>query len=515
MGQVAGRGPLSQEHSALTSVEGPQTHDIDGIMRLQTRLSQVGFTAVAVNKALGIQGSLERDLTQVPVYLGRLPAGDPLSTFVKLFQLSVPVDLDEAAHALRPLAIERVERMGLLRVVERVADPLVEISPVGDLLLVSDRTQRDADRPDHVLGLSPPASLLASLTVRELVPSALDLGAGSGIQALLAAQHATQVVATDINARALQFAEFNALLNGLANIEFRRGDLFAAVEGRAFDLIVCNPPYLVSPESRFIYRDNDLLGDAFCEQLVRQMPAYLVEGGFGHVLISWVHGETEEWSRPIRRWLGGSGCDGLLLRYASYDPLTYAAACNRHLSRDPTAYADTLDRWMDYYRRGGIESISWGAIVLRRRSSGENWFWSYSPPGDRMAPASEHILRLCAAQDYLQRLNNQQTLLQETFALVEGHRLEETVLFEDGVRSVQKSLLRLEGGLQPQVLLDLAAVRLLSAMDGRRVLQAALDQVAQTAGEPLADENVATSVLPWISKLVELGFLVPSSDQLP
>jgi hypothetical protein len=512
---VAARGSLSREHPALSSIEGPQTHDVDGIMRLQTRLSQVGFTAAAVNKALGIQGPLDRDLTQIPVYLRRLPAGDPLSTFVKLFQLSVPVDLDEAAHALRPLPLERVVRMGLLRVVERAADPLVEISPVGDRWLVSDRTQRDADRPDHVLGLSPPASVLASITVRQFVAAALDLGAGSGIQALLAAQHATQVIATDINARTLQFAEFNALLNGVANIEFRRGDLFAAVEGCAFDLIVCNPPYLVSPESRFIYRDNDLPGDAFCEQLVRQMPAFLVEGGFGHVLISWVHGETDEWSRPIRRWLRGSGCDALLLRYASYDPLMYAAACNRHLSRDPLAYADALDRWLDYYRRGGVEKISWGAIVLRRRSSSENWFWSYSPPTDRMAPASEHILRLCTAQDYLQRLNNQQTLLQEAFALIEGHRLEETVVFEDGMRRVQKSLLRLEGGLQPQVLLDRVAVRLLSAVDGRRALQEALAEVAKTADEPVADENLAASVLPWVTKLVELGFLVPSSDRMP
>jgi SAM-dependent methyltransferase len=478
-------------------------------MRLQTRLSQVGFTAAAVNNALGIQGPLERDLTQIPVYLRRLPAGDPLSTLVRLFQLGIPVDSDAAAQALRPLTLERVERMGLLRVVERAADPLVEISPVGGLWLVSDRTQRDADRPDHVLGLSPPASVLASLTVRQLVASALDLGAGSGIQALLAAQHATKVVATDINARALQFAKFNALLNGAANVEFRQGDLFAAVEGRAFDLIVCNPPYLVSPESGFAYRDNDLLGDAFCEQLVRQTPAFLVEGGFAHLLISWAHGETEEWSRPIRRWLCGSGCDALLLRYASYDPLMYTAACNRHLARDPSAYADALDRWLDYYRHGGIERISWGAIVLRRRGSSENWFWSYSPPAARMAPASEHILRLCAAQDYLQRLDSPQILLQEAFALVGGHRLEETVLFEDGMRRVQKSLLHLEGGLQPQVLLDRAAVQLLSALDGRRALRDALAKVARTADEPVADESFAASILPWITELVQLGFLVP------
>ena len=129
-----------------------------------------------------------------------------------------------------------------------------------------------------------------------------------------------------------------------------------------------------------------------------------------------------------------------------------------------------------------------------------------------MAPASEHILRLCAAQDYLQRLDNPQILLQEAFALVGGHRLEETVLFEDGMRRVQKSLLHLEGGLQPQVLLDRAAVQLLSALDGRRALRDALAEVARTADEPIADERFAASILPWVTELVQLGFLVPRRE---
>jgi Methylase of polypeptide chain release factors len=52
-----------------------------------------------------------------------------------------------------------------------------------------------------------PSVTLASLTVRRDVASALDVGTGCGVQALLAAKHAERVVATDINERALAFAD--------------------------------------------------------------------------------------------------------------------------------------------------------------------------------------------------------------------------------------------------------------------------------------------------------------------
>ena len=99
------------------------------------------------------------------------------------------------------------------------------------------------------------------LTPRSAASSALDVGTGSGVQALLAARQAAHVVATDINPRALAFTELNAALNGFTNIEVRLGSLFEAVAGERFDLITCNPPYVVSPESRWAYRDSGLQGD--------------------------------------------------------------------------------------------------------------------------------------------------------------------------------------------------------------------------------------------------------------
>src|SRR5262249_5156058 len=157
---------------------------------------------------------------------------------------------------------------------------LVEIVPTEHLLIGCDKFQRELERPDHVLGVSAPARVLAWLTVRTEVSRALDLGTGNGHQALIASRHADEVTAVDINPRALRFARFNALLNN-AVIDFREGNLFEPVDGERFDLIVANPPYVISPEHDITYRDAGLPGDSFSELIVRKLPAYLEPGGFG------------------------------------------------------------------------------------------------------------------------------------------------------------------------------------------------------------------------------------------
>jgi release factor glutamine methyltransferase len=82
-------------------------------------------------------------------------------------------------------------------------------------------------------------------------PLLLDLGTGSGCLAIAAAREipGALVVATDIDAAALDVARGNALRHGLSDrITFLRGDLFAPLAGRrwerGFDVILSNPPYV-------------------------------------------------------------------------------------------------------------------------------------------------------------------------------------------------------------------------------------------------------------------------------
>lgn len=115
--------------------------------------------------------------------------------------------------------------------------------------------------------------------------SVLDLCTGSGILAVVAAQSgAGRVTAVDISRRAAIAARVNSRLNGV-RVRTVRGDLFAAVPGERFDLIVSNPPYLVSASDRLPRRgakrawDAGTSGRAFLDRICDRAHHHLGPGG--------------------------------------------------------------------------------------------------------------------------------------------------------------------------------------------------------------------------------------------
>lgn len=485
--------------------------DAECIALLRGVLDRAGFTVEGVSHALALEDGSEGRPDELPFLLRLLPDGEPLSTLIKLFRLGVAVGRADAASALGPVPLERLAAMGLVTLGTGVVEAEVSLLPFEDLLIAADRREQRPHRADHVLDVTPPSLLLARLTLRTPVASVLDLGTGCGIQALLSARESSHVVAVDVNPRALAFARFNALLNGVANAEWRLGNLFEPVRGSRFDLVVCNPPYVVSPETRYAFRDGGAPGDAFCEALVREAPAFLNEGGFAHLLVAWVHGREEDWRAPLLRWLEESGSDAILLHCISQEPLAYAAGWNRPLGLDGERYGDALDRWSRYYDELGVEAIAFGVVILRRRS-GPNWVWTHSLAGEPVGPAGHHIARLFAAQDCLAGLDHAEGLLDERLALAPDHRLEQTLAFENGEGVVREAFLRLEGGLAFRVSVDAGVVDVLSRLDGRRSVREVL---AESADAHIADDagrqRFFVSALGAVTRLLELGFVVPSS----
>jgi len=79
----------------------------------------------------------------------------------------------------------------------------------------------------------------------EPTDAVLDVGTGSGIQAITAGRTARRVVAVDINPQAVRCARRNVRRNGLdGRVEVRHGDLFSPLQPRErFDVILFTPPY--------------------------------------------------------------------------------------------------------------------------------------------------------------------------------------------------------------------------------------------------------------------------------
>lgn len=117
----------------------------------------------------------------------------------------------------------------------------------------------------------------------------LDIGTGTGIQAIVAARKGGHVLAVDINTKALRLAENNASANGAGNIVFRKSDLFSNIgEKEKFDLIVFNPPYVPSKEGDMHARSwaGGKGGREVMVQFIRRAHAHLKEGGRIQLLVS-------------------------------------------------------------------------------------------------------------------------------------------------------------------------------------------------------------------------------------
>ncbi len=116
----------------------------------------------------------------------------------------------------------------------------------------------------------------------------LDMGTGSGIQAIIAGQEASKVIAVDINPEAVRYARKNVCANGLdKTVSVIEGDLFSSLDrGQKFSVIIFTPPYLDGrPSNDFEHAlfdfNKDLLRRFFSD--ARQ---YLEPGGYVQMLYS-------------------------------------------------------------------------------------------------------------------------------------------------------------------------------------------------------------------------------------
>ncbi len=164
--------------------------------------------------------------------------------------LHLPADLPAhfAEAALLPSEISRIEALFERRIVDRIpAAYLIGSVRFGDLRLKVDaralvpRSPLLELIPGGFVGLPRPAR----------IERVLELCTGGGCLALAmaAAQPDWRIAAVDLSADALALAAENCAALGLqGRVELLQSDLYEAVAGRRFDLIVANPPYLSQAE---------------------------------------------------------------------------------------------------------------------------------------------------------------------------------------------------------------------------------------------------------------------------
>ncbi|MFF7335198.1 methyltransferase [Streptomyces sp. NPDC008150] len=502
-------------NSSLPALPAADRPDVAAALR--DALLGASFTADGLLDLLGAPAyaALARSET-VPAL--RATRGDtPLEMLVRLFLLQQPVPYARVAGVL---PVDLCLETGWLTAAGDEVAAAVDVRPYGgtdgeDWFVVSDLGcsvggAGGVARRDEgvVLGVGGASTTLSGITVRTPVGSALDLGTGSGIQALHAAQHATRVTATDINPRALHVTALTFALSGAPAPALFEGSLFEPVpEGETYDLIVSNPPFVISPGARLTYRDGGMGGDDLCRTLVQQAGERLNRGGFAQFLANWQHVEGEEWQDRLRSWVP-RGCDAWIVQRDVQDVTQYAELWLRDAGdhRDDTAaYQERYDAWLDEFEARKVRGVGFGWITLHRTDAAEPSVTVEEWPHSVEQPLGEAVRTHFERVDWLRD--------NDDAALLEGHfRLTAEVVQEQvglpGAEDPEHVVLRQHRGMRRATQVDTVGAGFAGVCDGSLSAGRILDAIAQLTGDDpvtLRDRTPAQ-----IRLLVEQGFLDPS-----
>jgi SAM-dependent methyltransferase len=438
--------------------------------------------------------------------------GSPLDTMIRLFLFGVDVEGDDAARALGPAPLAAWKAAGLIEQFGGGVRARVRLLPFRGLVLACDqqRVLDEAGLTEQVMGITASTAAVADFAVDDVRRRTLDLGAGSGALALLAASRSERVTASDCSPRCINFARFNAALNGIENVHCAVGDAFEPVQGQRFDLVLSNPPFAITPSFRYRYRDSGMELDGFCRALRERAPAFLNEGGLCQIACDWAHIAGEDWQERIAGWLEGTGCDAWVLRLETHDAAAYAEMWIRDTERAAGEEAARLfGEWMRYYESRGIEAVSTGLIALRRSARGSHWIRIEDAPATSGGAIGGAIRLGFELRDYLEACGAEERLLEERLRVAPGVRLDQECEWEDAGWRVSAATIRLSGGLHYQSPIDLRLAAMLALSDGRRTLRELITTTAEAVQADAA--RITPNLIVLTRQLVERGFLLPAS----
>ncbi len=480
---------------------------------LRKVLLSAGFNRETICTKLAIEDFPSLSAKNLHWLLKQTDDGHPLDTLVRLFLIDVPVDPELARQAFAPLPLPELYKIGILQECDHLVRATIKLLPFDNCFMAFDLPAAlTSDQREHyVMGVGASTLTLANLTVRSPTAATLDLGCGCGFHALLAASHSDQVSALDINPRASQFTIFNAQLNNLANITTLTGNLFEPVAGRMFDLIVSNPPFVISPESRYTYRDGGLPADTLVRKIARQAPDFLNQGGYCQILCNWAEFDGQEWQEHLREWFVESGCDVWVLRSESRNPETYADTWIKHTEKDDAEYGDRFERWLAYYQEQGIVSFGAGIITMRRRDAAANWFRAEDGPARMIGPCGDGIIQGFQSFDFLENTDTESLLLSKLKVAPEVRLERQSTPTPTGWQEQSTRLYRATG-LAYSVDIDPFIANLVCGCSGQNTLSRLLTDMAAAL-----DQDPLTLIAPFckiVRGLVERGFLLPPQGNI-
>ncbi len=485
---------------------------------LRADLAAADFTVDGIETRLGPVAAAALHREQV-LPARRAVRGDaPLDVLIRFFALGSAESAEDLDLALPTVGAATLVRLGLAAEVPDGLRSRFDLRPYAaderHWWVVSDLSELVTDQPladEHVLGIGGASTTLAGWTPRRRAGAALDMGAGCGVQSLHLSGHCDRVTATDLSEQAVEIAAFNAALNDL-DWELVQGSLFEPVAGRRFDLVVSNPPFVITPRvdgvPQFEYRDGGMVGDSLVRTVVQQVEQVLEPGGVAQLLGNWEVRAGQDWTDVVREWLAPTGLDAWVVQRETQDPAEYAELWARdggHRPGTPT-YTRMYEAWLDDFAAREVDHVGFGVITLQRPATDREPFRVLEehtgPVATPMGPAVDREL---AALTWTAEHPGE--VLDQPWRVADD--VTEERFFHPGEEDPRVIRVTQGGGLGRQLHVDTVTSGYLSVADGELTARQAINAIAALLERDAAD--LVERAEPVVRRLVETGFLVSAT----
>ena len=357
-----------------------ETRDHRALQSIVSRVAGLGYHEKGICERLELPDISELQWRALPIYRQeKLHRRELLDLAIDLLLLQGTLAAAELSRLFCRDEYAFLVRLGVLQIADAgLVRTSVSLFPVGERLIFSDPAwpllsgpERTGTPPDQVMYIGKDSHWLARATVRDPVGSALDLCTGSGVHAVLAAKHATRVVAVDVSPRAARCARFNAAAYGDTNVDIRVGDLYEPAGIETFDLITANPPFVPAPAQAVLYRDGGQSGEDVQRRIIAGLPQHLARSGIAQMVTEFGVRGDEPLADRLRVWLAGAPMDMLVLVLREHSMADYAMG---HADGNDTygAFLVSVQQWHENLKANGYTKMI-SVLLAFQWSDGAPW----------------------------------------------------------------------------------------------------------------------------------------------
>jgi hypothetical protein len=282
-------------------------------------------------------------------------SNDPIDNLITLFIDGHPVSADLLARQISAGFVDTALEMRLVEKNGHLLCANLSLFPCFGKYIVTDQAEKNT-AINQVMWLWGESFILGGFVNRKQRRRGIDLGTGSGVHAILASDHCSEVIGADVSPRALAFSNFNAQLNGSKNIDFVLSDLLDSIDGSC-DLLIANVPY--APDTAARAGDNfwsgGIDGTDLLRRVVEALPTRLERDGVAHINSLFPNPPGTQIKDHFDAWLGG--------KLGDWQVLDHTWAVPR--------YQDLLS---DRPYEGNKSAWRFGVVSLRRSDGGNGWW---------------------------------------------------------------------------------------------------------------------------------------------